>query len=139
LREQVGNASVAARDDALWRRAKERLTANPSILIVGDTECARLPIISFSVRPVVAGTKQPLLLHPTFVSLLLNDLFGVQSRPGCVCAGPYGMELLQLDVATQALLAKAMQCQQELLRPGFVRVNLPYFATDGDVDFLLDA
>lgn len=28
-------------------------------------------------------------LHYNFVSTLLNDLFGIQVRGGCACAGPY--------------------------------------------------
>ena len=30
-------------------------------------------------------------LHHNYVSTLLNDLFGIQSRGGCACAGPYAM------------------------------------------------
>ena len=30
----------------------------------------------------------------------LNDLFGIQARGGCACAGPYGQTLLGLDAAT---------------------------------------
>jgi hypothetical protein len=30
----------------------------------------------------------------------LNDLFGIQARGGCACAGPYGQRLLGLDAAT---------------------------------------
>jgi hypothetical protein len=29
---------------------------------------------------------------------LLNDLFGIQSRGGCSCAGPYGHRLLGIDL-----------------------------------------
>ena len=29
--------------------------------------------------------------------MLLNDLFGIQSRAGCSCAGPYGHRLLGID------------------------------------------
>ena len=29
------------------------------------------------------------LIHHTFISTLLNALFGIQSRGGCACAGPY--------------------------------------------------
>ncbi|KAJ1487475.1 hypothetical protein T484DRAFT_3629319 [Baffinella frigidus] len=38
-------------------------------------------------------------LHHNFVVALLNDLFGIQSRGGCSCAGPYGMDLYHIDVA----------------------------------------
>lgn len=29
-------------------------------------------------------------LHHHFVVTLLNDLYGIQARSGCSCAGPYG-------------------------------------------------
>lgn len=32
----------------------------------------------------------------SYASLLLTDLFGVQIRSGCFCAGPYGIELLHI-------------------------------------------
>ena len=37
-------------------------------------------------------------LHHNFVVALLNDLFGIQSRGGCSCAGPYGHRLLGIDL-----------------------------------------
>jgi len=37
-------------------------------------------------------------LHYNFVVALLNDLFGIQSRGGCMCAGPYGQHLLGIDL-----------------------------------------
>ncbi len=36
-------------------------------------------------------------LHQNFVAALLSDLFGIQSRGGCMCAGPYGQILLGID------------------------------------------
>ena len=53
----------------------------------------RLPIVSFMVA---AGGR---FLHYNFVVALLNDLFGVQTRGGCACAGPYGQRLLGISRA----------------------------------------
>ena len=39
-----------------------------------------------------------LYLHHNFVVALLNDLFGIQARGGCSCAGPYGHRLLGIDL-----------------------------------------
>jgi hypothetical protein len=47
-----------------------------------------LPIFSFLVR------RGRYYLHFNFVSALLNDLFGIQARGGCACAGPYAQHLL---------------------------------------------
>ncbi|KAJ1617619.1 hypothetical protein T492DRAFT_605244, partial [Pavlovales sp. CCMP2436] len=38
-------------------------------------------------------------LHPAFVAALLNDLFGIQARAGCACAGPHAQRLLGLSSA----------------------------------------
>lgn len=36
-------------------------------------------------------------LHWNFVSMLLSDLFGIQTRSGCMCAGPYSMKYGYID------------------------------------------
>lgn len=36
-------------------------------------------------------------LHHNYVAALLDDVFGIQSRGGCACAGPYAEELLGID------------------------------------------
>ncbi len=60
--------------------------------------------------------------------MLLNDLFGVQSRSGCACAGPYAHSLLGIDGPTSALFEKELLEQNsEIVRPSFVRVNVAYF------------
>lgn len=46
-------------------------------------------------KPVRVQRGKP--LHCRFVVRLLNDLFGVQARAGCACAGPYGHKLLNID------------------------------------------
>ncbi|PKI31221.1 hypothetical protein CRG98_048391 [Punica granatum] len=40
------------------------------------------------------GNRRDKPLHGAFVATLLNDLFGIQARGGCACAGPYGHSLL---------------------------------------------
>ena len=46
-------------------------------------------------------------LHHNFVVALLNDLFGIQARGGCSCAGPYGHRLLHIDGDTSAAIQDA--------------------------------
>ena len=67
---------------------------HPRIEILGNLEAERLSIVSFVVR---YGQQY---LHHNFVVALLNDLFGIQARGGCSCAGPYGHRLLGIDLAT---------------------------------------
>ena len=68
--------------------------AEPAIEILGNLDAERLSIVSFVVRAARRGRY----LHHNFVVALLNDLFGIQARGGCSCAGPYGHRLLGIDL-----------------------------------------
>ena len=46
-------------------------------------------------------------LHHNFVVAVLNDLFGIQSRGGCSCAGPYGHRLLGIDLEPRVMSSSA--------------------------------
>eukprot|EP01054_Gregarina_sp_Poly1_P010503 Gregarina_sp_Poly_1__10502@NODE_76_length_15862_cov_98_864577_g65_i0_p5_GENE_NODE_76_length_15862_cov_98_864577_g65_i0NODE_76_length_15862_cov_98_864577_g65_i0_p5_ORF_typecomplete_len446_score45_65Aminotran_5/PF00266_19/2_1e39_NODE_76_length_15862_cov_98_864577_g65_i01214013477 len=58
---------------------------------------------SFKNRRSTGG----LYLHSSFVCTLLNDIFGIQARAGCACAGPYALTLLGIndDLAKQYMEA----------------------------------
>ena len=83
------------RERDLVARVEAALGAHPSVELMGGPKLARgLPIFSLNVR--VGGSW----LHPRFVTTLLNDLFGIQTRAGCSCAAPYGHRLLHIDTRT---------------------------------------
>ena len=87
-------------------QAMQRWGDNPKIDILGNPDPQRrLGIISFNIR----GDGDS-YLHPRFVTTLLNDLFGIQTRAGCSCAGPYGHRLLGIDNE------KAIEFRQLLLK-----------------------
>ncbi|ORZ29369.1 pyridoxal phosphate-dependent transferase [Catenaria anguillulae PL171] len=74
----------------------------PNVRVFGNTMCERVPVITFNIfSPLVDALSNDarLMLHHDFVSTLLNDLFGIQSRSGCMCAGPYSHYLLGIDDA----------------------------------------
>ena len=82
LKDAVGVEAIREREHDFIRRAMARWSANPSIEILGSPDAKRLSIVSFVVR------HDGRYLHHNFVVALLNDLFGIQSRGGCSCAGP---------------------------------------------------
>ena len=55
--------------------------------ILGPLDVPRIPIFSFLIKHPESGHY----LHHNFICMVLNDLFGIQARGGCMCAGPYGM------------------------------------------------
>ncbi|GMF26346.1 unnamed protein product [Phytophthora lilii] len=65
--------------------------------------------------------------------------FGIQARGGCQCAGPFGARLLGVSKEHTIALGHAFMANDEVLKPGVVRMSFPYFADDAEVDYILDA
>ena len=133
LKAAVGVEAIREREEAFIRRALERWEANPNIEILGSHEAERLSIVSFVVR------HEGRYLHHNFVVALLNDLFGIQSRGGCSCAGPYGHRLLGIDLETSHEFEREISRGCEGIKPGWVRVNFNYFISEAVFEFILDA
>jgi selenocysteine lyase/cysteine desulfurase len=135
LKEAVGTGVIREREEAMTRRAIASWSANPQLRILGNLDAWRLSIVSFRVRYGDADRW----LHHNFVVALLNDLFGIQARGGCSCAGPYGHRLLGIDAATSRALEREIVRGCEGVRPGWIRVNLNYFISERVFDFILEA
>ncbi|GLW47123.1 aminotransferase [Streptomyces sp. NBRC 14336] len=134
LKQAVGTDTIQAAEERHWRRALARWDRNPDIQILGNHHARRLSIVSFRIRH-----GERFVLHHNYVVAVLNDLFGIQARGGCSCAGPYGHRLLAIDAATShALLDEVVQgCDG--IKPGWIRVNFNYFISDTVRDYLIDA
>ncbi len=135
LKQAVGTDLIQAREERLWRAALERWSANPAIDILGNRDARRLSIVSFRI-----GAPQPgLFLHHNFVVAVLSDLFGIQARGGCSCAGPYGHRLLAIDDERSRAFEHEIGLGCEGIKPGWVRVNFNYFISDTVRDYLIEA
>jgi selenocysteine lyase/cysteine desulfurase len=121
LKEAVGSQLIREREEAFTRHAIASWEKNPNLEILGSHEHERLCIVSFVVRH---GSRY---LHHNYVVALLNDLFGIQSRGGCSCAGPYGHSLLGIDLDTSHEFEREIGRGCEGIKPGWVRVNFNYF------------
>ncbi len=134
LKQAVGAGTIRELEHAFIRRAITQWESNDRLQILGNRDAWRLSIVSFMVR---FGEDQ--YLHHNYVVALLNDLFGIQARGGCSCAGPYGHRLLGIGIA------KSREYEQEILRgceglkPGWVRINFNYFISETAFTYLLDA
>lgn len=133
LKQAVGTNAIRDREEAFIRRAIDRWENNPNLEVLGSHSLPRLSIVSFVVRR--AGRY----LHHNFVVALLNDLFGIQSRGGCSCAGPYGHRLLGIDIETSHGFEREIERGCEGIKPGWVRVNFNYFISDAVFEFILAA
>ena len=133
LKAAVGPRRILAREAAHWSHLRAALAACPRIRMLGDLAAPRLAVLSFNVRH---GGQY---LHHGFVAALLNDLFGIQARAGCACAGPYAYRLLGIGSSFGTDIRAALLQGDELVKPGFVRVGASYFLSDAAVGFLADA
>jgi selenocysteine lyase/cysteine desulfurase len=133
LKQAVGEETILAHERAAIERAVTAWRDEPDLEVLGNLEAERLSIVSFVVRH---GTRY---LHHELVVALLNDLFGIQARGGCSCAGPYGHRLLGIDEERSHAYERAIDAGCAGVKPGWVRINFTWFLTDAVIDFLIEA
>jgi hypothetical protein len=124
---------IQAREEGLWRGVLRRWADIPGIEILGSRQAVRLSIVAFRIRH---GAKY---LHHNFVVALLNDLFGIQARGGCSCAGPYGHRLLAIGAARSHALPEEIGHGCDGVKPGWTRVNLNYFISGAAAGYIAAA
>ncbi|MFE9095904.1 aminotransferase class V-fold PLP-dependent enzyme [Streptomyces sp. NPDC007264] len=134
LKQAVGTDTIQAAEERHWRTALARWDRAPGIEILGNRHARRLSIVSFRIR---YGAHS--YLHHNYVVALLNDLFGIQARGGCSCAGPYGHRLLAINAASSHALLDEVTRGCDGIKPGWVRLNFNYFISDTVRDYLIDA
>ncbi|PVH33939.1 hypothetical protein PAHAL_8G106400 [Panicum hallii] len=140
VKEHVGRGgAVALRERAYAEAAMARLRANPDVEVLGNVTARRLPIFSFLVYPPGGKSGRRLPLHGRFVARLLNDLFGIQARGGCACAGPYGHALLGVGRELSLRIRAAIVRGYHGVKPGWTRVSLAYYMSREEVRFVLAA
>ena len=105
---------------------------NPNVEILGNQDPARrISIISFNLKD-----HRGKYLHPKFVTTLLNDLFGIQTRAGCSCAGPYGHRLLDIDFEKSEQYRKWIGKGFSGIKPGWCRISMHYAMDDIEADYI---
>ena len=135
VKRAVGVEVIAARERGFLERAFERWTDAAGIEILGNPDPhRRIGIVSFNVRDPRGGH-----LHPKFVTALLSDLFGIQSRAGCSCAGPYGHRLLGVDTQHSEQYRAWVAQGYHGIKPGWCRIGFHYVMDATDVEFVIDA
>jgi selenocysteine lyase/cysteine desulfurase len=134
LKQAVGVTTIRAHEESYWKRAIETWSTNPAIEVLGNTAAERLSIVSFVVR-----RPHGRFVHHNFVVAVLNDLFGIQSRGGCSCAGPYGHRLLGIDVERSHEFEREIIHGCEGIKPGWTRVSFNYFISETVFRYVVDA
>jgi selenocysteine lyase/cysteine desulfurase len=124
VKEYIGYKEIEKREQLYINKALKRLVTNPNIKILGNLNAKRQAILSFLIYSTTnssqenegelnlwqeMGNQRGKPLHGPFVAALLNDLFGIQARGGCACAGPYGHELLNINKSQSLAIRSSVQ------------------------------
>jgi selenocysteine lyase/cysteine desulfurase len=134
LKGEVGVDVIRAHESAFLERAVAAWDEHPNISILGNRDAERLSIVSFTIRR--PGGRY---LHHNLVVAILSDLFGIQARGGCSCAGPYGHRLLGIDIERSHEFEREITLGCEGIKPGWVRVNFNYFISEAVFSYVVDA
>ncbi|GJN13601.1 hypothetical protein PR202_gb00322 [Eleusine coracana subsp. coracana] len=158
VKEYIGYDRMGLHERVYFETAMKRLVSNPNIWVLGNTSVERLPIFSFLIYPPVKDSlynnvvdepsldrwledvkrkRQP--LHGRFVTRLFNDLFGIQARGGCACAGPYGHTLLKIENDLSLWLRSAILEGYSGLKLGWTRLSFSYYLSKEEFKFILAA
>jgi selenocysteine lyase/cysteine desulfurase len=134
LKEAVGVDNIREYEHDFVSRAVAAFSQHPNISVLGNTQADRLSIVSFTIK-----RPNGKYLHHNFVVALLNDVFGIQSRGGCSCAGPYGHRLLGIDLDRSHDFEREIDRGCEGIKPGWIRVNFNYFISEEVFNYVIQA
>lgn len=129
LKASVGAERIERIEQDYLSRALSQWAHHPRLLVLGLTEAKRLGVISLIFRDV----------HHNLAAALLNDLFGIQVRGGCMCAGPYGHLLLHIEEEHSAEIRCRLNEGHIGEKPGWVRVSLSPTVSEEEFQVLLEA
>ncbi|XWS29558.1 hypothetical protein CRYUN_Cryun24cG0039100 [Craigia yunnanensis] len=166
VKEYIGYEVIAKQEKSYIQEALDRLLPNQNIWVLGNTstETQRQAILSFLIYSTTNSTPGPINkegnnvdepeglfmwgetgskrykpLHGPFVATLLNDLFGIQARGGCACAGPYGHSLLDIDQIRSLTFREVIKKGYVGAKPGWTRVSFPYYMPNEEFEYILAA
>lgn len=118
LRNDAGLEVIKQRENMLKEYFYNKISKINEIRLYGGDLKDRMAIFSFDIKGFDSHK----------FAGILSQKYGVMCRAGCLCAGPYGHDLLGLD-DHQAIENK----------PNFVRISLHYTHDEDDIDYLVSA
>ncbi len=134
IKEAVGEAAIHAREAEFIQMARRGWADSPHLTLLGNDTAHRLPIFSFTVHD---GAGK--VVSEQMFTRMLSDIYGIQARGGCACAGPYGHRLLGIDQAYSDQLRGEILAGNEVHKPGWVRLNFSYLMSDETAQYIIDS
>lgn len=135
LKERIGIENIEEIEKFLFTEFSRRFMNNEKITCYGTTDPEKkVNIVAFNVK------HKDRIIHPRLFTRILNDFFGIQTRAGCSCAGPYGHRLLSIDNELSARFVHLVENRGlNGMKPGWVRLNLHYSFSDSEFEYICNA
>lgn len=116
LRNEVGLDLIKKREKILTQALIYELKTIPALRLYGNLQAERLGVISLNVGGV----------SPHDLCFELSHQYGIQTRAGCSCAGPYGCDLFGLDDEMRE-------------RPVWLRLSVHWSHSIEEVEYLVES
>lgn len=116
LRNEVGLDLIARREKMLTQTLIYELKSIPALSLYGNLKADRLGVISLNIGGV----------SPYDLCFELSHQYGIQTRAGCSCAGPYGCDLLGFDDEIQE-------------KPVWLRLSMHWTHSIEDIEYLIES
>lgn len=118
LRNKIGLEAIKTKEEELKVYFGLRVRKIDGVKLYCKYSEEKLPIFSLNIEGI----------SPYAMSKYLSEQYGIQTRAGCSCAGPYGHDLLELE-----------DDQSFSEKPGWLRISIHYTHTKKEIDTLLKA
>jgi len=129
LKNEMGVENIKKREEDLLKKFFIGLKSLPNLHILADNIEERLGVVSFYVDNI----------HYNLIVKILNDLYGIQVRGGCSCAGTYGHYLLHIGPSLSRKITSQIDKGDLSVKPGWVRVSLHPTTTDSELHLIISA
>ncbi len=129
LKEKMGTGKILKREEELVEITLKELRKIQGIKILANNVDHRLGVISFYHEKI----------HFNLIVRMLSDIFGIQVRGGCACAGTYGHFLLEVTYDKSHEITEKINHGDLSEKPGWVRLSLHPTTTYRELFFFMDA
>ena len=129
LKDQMNTTKIKQREKELIELAFSGLDEIPGLNILADNIRDRLGVISFYIEGI----------HYNLLVQLLNDMYGIQTRGGCACAGTYGHFLLEVTYEKSKEITDKINHGDLSEKPGWVRWSLHPTMKNEEVELMITA
>lgn len=129
LKEKMGIDNIHKRENELLKLAFEGLDNIQEVKILAENHRDRLGVISFYIVKI----------HYNLLVKILNDLYGIQVRGGCACAGTYGHFMLEVSHELSDEITNRINQGDLSLKPGWIRWSLHPTTTNKEVSQFINA